>query len=146
MCCQTTPAIGIDPMNPITTMRLRLIRKKTPNAQRRTSNVEQRKFGVGRWAFGVGSYNESPLKCFTTAAGFPATTVFGSTFFVTTAPAATTEFSPMVTPFKITAFIPIQTLSEILTGAVFHGGRAGRFLKYGASASASMRRCAGSSG
>jgi hypothetical protein len=25
MCCQTTPAIGIDPMKPITTMRLRFI-------------------------------------------------------------------------------------------------------------------------
>jgi hypothetical protein len=65
---------------------------------------------------------------------------------VTTDPAATTEFSPMVTPFKITAFIPIQTLSQILTGAVFNVGRAGRFLKYGASACASIRRCAGSSG
>ena len=35
----------------------------------------------------------------------------------------------MVTPFKITAFIPIQTLSQILTGAVFSFGRAGRSLK-----------------
>ena len=70
----------------------------------------------------------------------PATTTFGSTDFVTTDPAATTEFSPMVTPFKITAFIPIQTLSQILTGAVFNLGRAGRFLKYGASACASTRR------
>src|SRR5258707_3181166 len=82
----------------------------------------------------------------TTVAGLPATTTFGSTDFVTTDPAATTEFSPMVTPFKITAFIPIQTLSQILTGAVFNLGRAGRFLKYGASACASIRRCAGSSG
>src|SRR4029079_13278937 len=146
MCCQTTPAIGIDPMNPMTTMRLRFMRKKTPNAQRRTSNVEQRKFGVGCWELGVGSYNESPLKCFTTAAGFPATTVFGSTLFVTTAPAATTEFSPRVTPFRITAFIPIQTLLQILTDAVFNVGRAGRFLKYGASAWASIKRCAGSMG
>src|SRR5205085_2101283 len=82
----------------------------------------------------------------TTAAGLPATTTFGSTVFVTTAPAATTEFSPMVTPFKMTAFIPIQTLSQIFTGAVFNFGRGGRSLKYGARACASIRRCAGSSG
>src|SRR4029077_1498990 len=49
MCCQTTPAIGIEPIKPMTTMRLRFIRKKTPNAQRRTSNIERREFGVGRW-------------------------------------------------------------------------------------------------
>src|SRR6266513_6103214 len=82
----------------------------------------------------------------TMTAGFPATTVFDSTLLVTTDPAATTEFSPIVTPFKITAFIPIQTLSQILTGAVFNVGRAGRSLKYGASACASIIRCAGSSG
>ena len=76
----------------------------------------------------------------------PATTVFGGTLFVTTDPAATTEFSPIVTPFKIVAFIPIQTLSEMMTGAVFNFGRWGRSLKNGASACASMRRCAGSSG
>jgi hypothetical protein len=77
---------------------------------------------------------------FTTTAGFPATTLLGSTLLVTTEPAATTEFSPMVTPFKITAFIPIQTLSQILTGAVFNVGRAGRFSKYGANARASTKR------
>src|SRR6266480_5332537 len=82
----------------------------------------------------------------TMTAGFPATTVFGSTLLVTTDPAATTEFSPIVTPFKITAFMPIQTLFAIFTGAVFNLGRAGRFLKYGARACASMRRWAGSSG
>src|ERR1041385_8432663 len=84
--------------------------------------------------------------CRTTVAGFPATTVFGSTLFVTTDPAATTEFSPMVTPFRITVFMPIQTLSEIFTGAVFNCGRGGRSLKNGASAWASIRRWAGSSG
>src|SRR5437867_10688970 len=84
--------------------------------------------------------------CFTTTAGFPATTIFGLTLLVTTEPAATTALSPMVTPFKITAFIPIQTLSAIFTGAVFNLGRAGRSLKYGARACASMRRWAGSSG
>ena len=65
----------------------------------------------------------------TTCAGFPATIVFGSTLFVTTAPAATTEFSPIVTPFKMTAFMPIQTLSAIFTGAVFNSGRGGRSVK-----------------
>src|SRR5712691_13164012 len=68
----------------------------------------------------------------TTSAGLPATTAFGGTLFVTTDPAATTEFSPIVTPFKLTAFIPIQTLSQLLTGAVFNVGRAGRSLTYGA--------------
>jgi len=34
------------------------------------------------------------------------------TLFVTTEPAATTEFSPMVTPLRMVAFMPIQTLSE----------------------------------
>jgi hypothetical protein len=67
--------------------------------------------------------------CRTTTAGFPATTVLDSTLFVTTDPAATTEFSPIVTPFKITAFMPIQTLFAIFTGAVFNLGRAGWFLK-----------------
>ena len=37
-------------------------------------------------------------------AGLAATTTLGGTLFETTAPAATTEFSPMVTPFKMTAF------------------------------------------
>jgi hypothetical protein len=55
--------------------------------------------------------------------------VLDSTLFVTTDPAATTEFSPIVTPFKITAFMPIQTLFAIFTGAVFSLGRAGWFLK-----------------
>src|SRR5690242_13158974 len=82
----------------------------------------------------------------TSTAGFPATMVFAGTLLVTTAPAATTEFSPIVTPFKITAFIPIQTLSPIFTGAVFSFGRGGRFLKNGAKAWASIKRWAGSNG
>jgi hypothetical protein len=64
MACQITPAIGIDPINPITTIRLRFIRKKTPNAQRRTPNIEQKEFGVERWELGVGRWNESPLEMF----------------------------------------------------------------------------------
>src|SRR5712672_2506189 len=79
-------------------------------------------------------------------AGFPATTVFAGTLLVTTDPAATTEFSPMVTPFRMVAFIPIQTLLLMMTGAVFNFGRGGRSLKKGASAWASINRCAGKSG
>src|SRR6266480_6859355 len=97
--------------------------------------------GVGRWALDIDASHWA--KVLTTCAGFPATIVFGSTLFVTTAPAATTERSPIVTPFKITAFIPIQTLSPIFTGAVFNLGRGGRSLKKGASACESMMRCAG---
>ena len=37
---------------------------------------------------------------FTTFAGIPATTQLGSTSSVTTAPAATTEFAPTVTPAR----------------------------------------------
>ena len=81
--------------------------------------------------------------CLTATAGLPATTVFDGTLLLTTDPAATTEFSPMLTPFKMVAFIPIQTLSAIFTGAVFNFGRGGRFLKYGARACASIRRWAG---
>jgi hypothetical protein len=40
-------------------------------------------------------------------AGTPPTTLFSGTSLVTTAPAATTEFSPMVTPGKIAAPAPI---------------------------------------
>src|SRR5205823_14279558 len=84
--------------------------------------------------------------CLTSTAGLPATTMFEGTLLLTTDPAATTEFSPILTPFKMVAFIPIQTLSAIFTGAVFNLGRDGRSLKYGARACASIRRCAGSSG
>jgi hypothetical protein len=46
MCCQITPAIGIDPIKPITTMRLRFIEEKTSNDQCRMPNIERNKFGV----------------------------------------------------------------------------------------------------
>ena len=50
----------------MTTMRLRFIAKKTPNAERRTPNVECRKrsseFGVRGWALGVGRWLRS-LEC-----------------------------------------------------------------------------------
>src|SRR5262245_31482055 len=64
MCCQTTPAIGIDPMNPITTMRLRFIRRKNPNAERQTPNIERKLFGVGRWTLEIGRSNDSRLEFF----------------------------------------------------------------------------------
>ena len=53
---------------------------------------------------------------FITLAGTPATIQFGLTSFVTTAPAATIEFSPTVTPAKIIAAVPIQTFFSILIG------------------------------
>src|SRR5262249_8492424 len=52
----------------------------------------------------------------TLRAGLPATTVFGGTSLVTTEPAETTLPSPIVTPGKTMARLPIQTLSPIRTG------------------------------
>src|SRR5699024_1474919 len=52
-------------------------------------------------------------------AGFPATTVFLGTSFVTIEPAATTELSPIVTPAKITQFPPTHTSLPILIGIVY---------------------------
>ncbi len=53
-------------MKPITTMRLRFIAKKTPNAELRTPNVECRKrsfeFGIGRSELDVGRLLRS-LEC-----------------------------------------------------------------------------------
>lgn len=46
----------------------------------------------------------------TNLAGTPATSVAGSTSWVTTAPAATTASSPTVTPWRIVAPAPLQTL------------------------------------
>ena len=52
-------------------------------------------------------------------AGAPPTRQPLGTDFVTTAPAATTESRPIVTPFSIIAFLPIHTWSSIITGLVF---------------------------
>ena len=49
-------------------------------------------------------------------AGTPPTTVFSATSFVTTAPAAIMDPSPMETPERIVAFDPIQTSFPILIG------------------------------
>ena len=51
-----------------------------------------------------------------TLAGTPPTTVRGATSFVTTAPAATTAPSPMVTPGSMEAWSPIHTSFPIVTG------------------------------
>ena len=50
-------------------------------------------------------------------AGTPPTMVFASTSFATTAPAATTALSPMVTPRRIVAFEPTQTFRPNTIGA-----------------------------
>ena len=54
---------------------------------------------------------------FINLAGTPPTTVSAVTSFVTTAPAATTALSPMVTPCKIVTFEPIQTFLPSTMGA-----------------------------
>jgi hypothetical protein len=51
-----------------------------------------------------------------TLAGFPPTRVLGGTFLVTTEPAATTEFSPTVTPPMIVAPAAIHTFLSITMG------------------------------
>ena len=56
-------------------------------------------------------------------AGFPATIEYGATSDVTTAHAETMLPSPMVTPGKITARPPIQTLSAINDRLDFVFGR-----------------------
>ena len=111
-------------MKPMTTRRFRFIGRgegETSNVQRPTSNVQlgrELDVDVGRWTLDVSESGDSRVSSsfLMTTAGLPATTTLGGTLFVTTAPAATTEFSPIVTPFKIVAFIPIQTLSAMMTG------------------------------
>lgn len=51
-----------------------------------------------------------------TRAGFPPTSVFGGTSLVTTEPAATTEFSPTVTPPMMVAPAAIHTHFSITVG------------------------------
>lgn len=50
-------------------------------------------------------------------AGTPPTTVFASTSFVTTAPAAMTALSPMVTPERIVELEPTHTFLPTVIGA-----------------------------
>ena len=54
--------------------------------------------------------------CLIIFAGFPPTTTLAGTSFTTTAPAATTELSPIVTPGAITQLPPSHTLFPIVTG------------------------------
>src|SRR5260370_9939789 len=51
-----------------------------------------------------------------TRAGFPPTRVFGGTSLVTTEPAATTDFSPTVTPPMMVAPAAVQTFLSITMG------------------------------
>ena len=53
-------------------------------------------------------------RCCMTRAGLPMTTTFGGTSFITTAPALTIEFFPILIPGRITEFTKILTLSSIL--------------------------------
>lgn len=46
---------------------------------------------------------------------------YGGQDFVTTAPAATTEPGPIITPLSIVTLAPHQTSSSITTGASFSG-------------------------
>lgn len=48
-------------------------------------------------------------------AGFPTTTEYGGTSFVTTALAPITDPSPILTPGRIVALSPIHTFSPITT-------------------------------
>jgi hypothetical protein len=52
-----------------------------------------------------------------TVAGTPATRVAGGTWCVTTAPAATTESAPIVTPGRIVAAVAIHTFVSIVIGS-----------------------------
>jgi hypothetical protein len=49
-------------------------------------------------------------------AGLPATIVFGWTSFVTTLPAPTIAFSPIVTPHRMTAPLPIDARLQTVVG------------------------------
>lgn len=59
-------------------------------------------------------FNYSLESDLTIRAGIPATTVLSGTSFETTAPEATTEFSPIVTPGKIVAAAPIHAIGPAL--------------------------------
>lgn len=64
-----------------------------------------------------GEPQASPQISLTTLAGTPATSVAGGTSRVTTAPAATTESAPMVTPGMMVAAAPIHTFVSATIGA-----------------------------
>src|SRR6185437_15161173 len=62
-----------------------------------------------------GLLQSSPIERITRA-GFPPTRVFGGTSLVTTEPAATTEFSPIVNPPTMVAPAAIQTFLSMTMG------------------------------
>ena len=70
---------------------------------------------AGVLEFQKGDYCQISLICL---AGLPPKIEFGGTFFMTTEPAATTEFSPIETPLRMMEREPIQTLSAMMVGAV----------------------------
>ena len=53
-----------------------------------------------------------------TLQGTPAAMLLAGILFVTTLPAPMTLFVPMVTPFRMVQFVPIQTSSSITIGAL----------------------------
>src|SRR6266516_75755 len=65
-----------------------------------------------------GTPRSSSVKTLIILAGFPATIVHGGTCLVTTLPAPTMAPSPIITPFRIIARVPIHALSAIITGAI----------------------------
>ena len=72
--------------------------------------------GIGYTFVGRSSNNYTSIFLISLA-GTPPTIVFGSTSFVTTAPAATTAPSPIVTPASTVALDPIHTFLPIWIGA-----------------------------
>lgn len=60
------------------------------------------------WSQGPVSGSPHVHTSLTFLAGVPATRAKGGTFFVTTAPAATTEYSPSLIPGQMTAPAPIE--------------------------------------
>ena len=84
--------------------------KKTPDKQ----SAEKRK-NLLFYTFSSGL--KSGVMYLMNLAGTPPTTVLASTSFETTAPAATTALSPIVTPCNMVACAPIQTPFPNLIGA-----------------------------
>src|SRR5204862_6280572 len=81
----------------------------------------------------------------TTRAGLPSTVAPAGTSRATTAPAPSLAPAPTSTPFNTIAPIPIQAPSPMRTGRLSTGGRPVGS-PYGALATASRRRSAGSRG
>lgn len=74
--------------------------------------------GLEKSSFVAKTYRQD-MPCLITLAGLPAARLFGGIFLVTTEPAPITVLSPILTPLRIIAFVPIHTRLPIDTGAVF---------------------------